>query len=254
MTIAIKSSFAKRCLILCGLAGLVLIVLVIQLVNVQLVNPKKSLGFAGDSLTVIETLPPQRGRIMDANEEILTNNIHSVTLTANGYHLTDVKVITWPLAYATAIHRDHWLELEDEDDKDDYVAQVRTRMLKLATKDTEKGQEHNLAKILAEPEDKDANAVAAMQKRNEKLYDQVKVNQYILNHVRYAAETIAPHLPLESGQTLADKEAELVNIIAGDGVVHKKRYVLAKNLTEEKAEIIKAAIKKARVRGIDFEI
>ncbi|UQT45768.1 hypothetical protein M5E88_06120 [Akkermansia muciniphila] len=47
---------------------------------------------------------PQRGRIMDANEEILTSNMQSSELIADGYHLNDPKTISWALAYSKAVH------------------------------------------------------------------------------------------------------------------------------------------------------
>ncbi|XBD74264.1 hypothetical protein ABFY27_15825 [Akkermansia massiliensis] len=45
---------------------------------------------------------------MDANEEILTNNMQSSELIADGYHLNDPKTISWALAYSKAVHSAFW--------------------------------------------------------------------------------------------------------------------------------------------------
>ena len=100
MTTLTKSRFARRSLVLCGVAGAVVIWLMLGLVNIQLVSPRKTGGLPSGGILEREVLRPQRGRIMDANEEILTNNMHSSILVADGYHLSDPKVISYALAYS----------------------------------------------------------------------------------------------------------------------------------------------------------
>ncbi|MFR1412517.1 MAG: hypothetical protein ACLSUW_09620 [Akkermansia sp.] len=99
MTTLTKSRFARRSLVLCGVAGGVVIWLMLSLVNLQLV-PRKTSGVSSGGIIEREVLLPQRGRIMDANEEILTSNMQSSELIADGYHLNDPKTISWALAYS----------------------------------------------------------------------------------------------------------------------------------------------------------
>ncbi len=100
MTTITKSRFARRSLVLCGVAGAAVIWLMLTLVNLQLVSPRKTGGVPSGGIIEREVLLPQRGRIMDANEEILTNNMQSSELIADGYHLNDPKTISWALAYS----------------------------------------------------------------------------------------------------------------------------------------------------------
>ncbi len=252
-------SFAKRCLFLCGIAGVVLIWLVVYLVDIQLSGPKLSAGMSEGGVIKSETIHPRRGLIMDANEEILTNNTQNNILVADGYHLTDIKAITYPLAYSVAVHKEHWLTLETEKAKDKYLAIVRGKLLKKATAETDEGQEYNLAKILIEEQKKEnTNALQLMQERNEKLYNPEKVDEYIREHVRYAAKVIAPHLNLDKNlpkeQAIEKKIQEIIHAIEGDrGIATKGRFVIEANLSEEQTEIIKDAISKAHVRGFNFE-
>lgn len=104
MTTITKSRFARRSLVLCGVAGAAVIWLMLTLVNLQLVSPRKTGGVPSGGIIEREVLLPQRGRIMDANEEILTNNMQSSELIADGYHLNDPKTISWALAYSKAVH------------------------------------------------------------------------------------------------------------------------------------------------------
>ena len=103
-----KSRFARRSLVLCGLAGAAVIWLMLSLVNLQLVSPRKTSGVSSGGIIEREVLLPQRGRIMDANEEILTSNMQSSELIADGYHLNDPKTISWALAYSKAVHSSFW--------------------------------------------------------------------------------------------------------------------------------------------------
>ena len=110
MTTITKSRFARRSLVLCGVAGAAVIWLMLTLVNLQLISPRKTGGVPSGGIIEREVLLPQRGRIMDANEEILTNNMQSSELIADGYHLNDPKTISWALAYSKAVHSAFWGE------------------------------------------------------------------------------------------------------------------------------------------------
>lgn len=132
MTTLTKSRFARRSLVLCGVAGAVVIWLMLGLVNIQLVSPRKTGGLPSGGILEREVLRPQRGRIMDANEEILTNNMHSSILVADGYHLSDPKVISYALAYSKAVHSPLWAEAKTEKDQEKLVSGFRRKILNQA--------------------------------------------------------------------------------------------------------------------------
>lgn len=69
---------------------------------------------------------------MDANEEILTNNMHSSILVADGYHLSDPKVISYALAYSKAVHSPLWAEAKTEKDQEKLVSGFRRKILNQA--------------------------------------------------------------------------------------------------------------------------
>lgn len=147
-----KSRFARRSLVLCGLAGAAVIWLMLSLVNLQLVSPRKTSGVSSGGIIEREVLLPQRGRIMDANEEILTSNMQSSELIADGYHLNDPKTISWALAYSKAVHSPFWEKAAT--DKEKLVSGFRSKILGQAASKKDGSKEHNLAKILLEePED-----------------------------------------------------------------------------------------------------
>ena len=117
-----KSRFARRSLVLCGLAGAAVIWLMLSLVNLQLVSPRKTSGVSSGGIIEREVLLPQRGRIMDANEEILTSNMQSSELIADGYHLNDPKTISWALAYSKAVHSPFWEKAATDKRKSSFPA------------------------------------------------------------------------------------------------------------------------------------
>ena len=199
-----KSRFARRSLVLCGLAG--------AAVNLQLVSPRKTSGVSSGGIIEREVLLPQRGRIMDANEEILTSNMQSSELIADGYHLNDPKTISWALAYSKAVHSPFWEKAATDKEKEKLVSGFRSKILGQAASKKDGSKEHNLAKILLED----------------------------------AANVIAPFLPDMSVQ-------DIINTVEKDGAIPKKRIVIAKNLSEEKAELLRQAIQNARVQGFRFE-
>ena len=83
-------------------------------------------------------------------------------------------------------------------------------------------------------------------KKLEELYEPEMVKEYVQAHLEYAAKVIAPFLPDMSVQ-------DIINTVEKDGAIPKKRIVIAKNLSEEKAELLRQAIQNARVQGFRFE-
>ena len=246
MTTLTKSRFARRSLVLCGVAGGVVIWLMLGLVNIQLVSPRKTGGLPSGGILEREVLRPQRGRIRDANEEILTNNMHSSILVADGYHLSDPKVISYALAYSKAVHSPLWAEAETEKEQERLISGFRRKILNQAASRKNGSKEYNLAKILLQEPEEEPEGTDKAQKRMEELYDPATVQEYVQAHLEYAARVIAPFLPDMSVQ-------DIISSVEKDGKIPKRRIVIAKNLSEEKAELLREAIQNARIRGFQFE-
>ena len=226
-----KSRFARRSLVLCGLAGAAVIWLMLSLVNLQLVSPRKTSGVSSGGIIEREVLLPQRGRIMDANEEILTSNMQSSELIADGYHLNDPKTISWALAYSKAVHSPFWEKAATDKEKEKLVSGFRSKILGQAASKKDGSKEHNLAKILLEEPEDGPEGVDMARKKLEELYEPEMVKEYVQAHLEYAAKVIAPFLPDMSVQ-------DIINTVEKDGAIPKKRIVIAKNLSEEKAELL----------------
>ena len=202
MTTITKSRFARRSLVLCGVAGAAVIWLMLTLVNLQLVSPRKTGGVPSGGIIEREVLLPQRGRIMDANEEILTNNMQSSELIADGYHLNDPKTISWALAYSKAVHSAFWGEAATDKEKEKLVSGFRSKILGQAASKKDGSKEHNLAKILLEEPEDGPEGVDMARKKLEELYEPEMVRKYVQAHLEYAASVIAPFLPDMSVQDI----------------------------------------------------
>ena len=203
-------------------------------------------GVSSGGIIEREVLLPQRGRIMDANEEILTSNMQSSELIADGYHLNDPKTISWALAYSKAVHSPFWEKAATDKEKEKLVSGFRSKILGQAASKKDGSKEHNLAKILLEEPEDGPEGVDMARKKLEELYEPEMVKEYVQAHLEYAAKVIAPFLPDMSVQ-------DIINTVEKDGAIPKKRIVIAKNLSEEKAELLRQAIQNARVQGFRFE-
>ena len=166
-----KSRFARRSLVLCGLAGAAVIWLMLSLVNLQLVSPRKTSGVSSGGIFEREVLLTQRGRIMDANEEILTSNMQSSELIADGYHLNDPKTISWALAYSKAVHSPFWEKAATDKEKEKLVSGFRSKILGQAASKKDGSKEHNLAKILLEEPEDGPEGEDMARKKLEELYE-----------------------------------------------------------------------------------
>lgn len=246
MAIITTSRFARRSLALCVVAGGAVLWLMITLVNIQLVSPRKAGGISSGGMMEREVLLPQRGRIMDANEEILTNNMQSTTLIADGYQLNDPKTISWALAYSKALHSPLWEKATTEKEQEKLISAFRGKILAQAASKTNGSKEYNLAKILLSEPEAAPEGVNAAQQHLEKLYNPEKVTEYVQAHMEYAAKIIAPFL----SNTSVD---DIMETVDKNGWIPKKRIVIARNLSEEKAEQLRQAIQNARVQGFTFE-
>ena len=162
------------------------------------------------------------------------------------YHLNDPKTISWALAYSKAVHSAFWGEAATDKEKEKLVSGFRSKILGQAANKKDGSKEHNLAKILLEEPEDGPEGVDMARKKLEELYEPEMVRKYVQAHLEYAASVIAPFLPDMSVQ-------DIINTVEKDGEIPKKRIVIAKNLSEEKAELLRQAIQNARVQGFRFE-
>ncbi len=247
-----KSPFAKRCLVLCCVAGGVVSLLGMKLVDIQIVHSSDNGPYYGKRLTEIEEFPARRGLIMDSQEEVLTTNVQSSELVADVYHLNEPRLITWGLAFSKAVHSGKWDEL-NEAERDKLVAKFRSRLLAQAVLKRDGDPEYKLAHLLLSDDSK-ANAIVkaedvktTIHKRLQELYESDVAESYIDAHMQYAAAVIAPFLDnMTYDQVLAKLRQENVE-------KPQMRLVLAQNLSEDKAELIRQALQDARVQGFKCE-
>lgn len=241
-----KSRFARRSLVLLRRGGRGGHLADVVAGQSSAVSPRKTSGVSSGGIIEREVLLPQRGRIMDANEEILTSNMQSSELIADGYHLNDPKTISWALAYSKAVHSPFWEKAATDKEKEKLVSGFRSKILGQAASKKDGSKEHNLAKILLEEPENGPEGVDMARKKLEELYEPEMVKEYVQAHLEYAAKVIAPFLPDMNVQ-------DIINTVEKDGAIPKKRIVIAKNLSEEKAELLRQAIQNARVQGFRFE-
>lgn len=191
MTTLTKSRFARRSLVLCGVAGAVVIWLMLGLVNIQLVSPRKTGASPAAAFWNGGAAPPAR-RIMDANEEILTNNMAQLHPGCGRLPPERPKVISYALAYSKAVHSPLWAETKTEKDQEKLVSGFRRKILNQAASKKNGSKEYNLAKILLQEPEEGPEGADKAQKRMEELYDPATVQEYVQAHLEYAARVIAP--------------------------------------------------------------
>lgn len=232
------------------MAGSVVAIIGAKLVQLQIVDAaRQGIGMHGGMID-IEPLPARRGLIMDAREEVLTNNVQYSELIGDRYHLRDPKVVAWGLAFSKAQHSEGWDDLDDGS-REKRVMKYRSRLLAQAASKAEGKQEYKLAQLLLADntaiDNKTEDGVDIAHKKLEELYDQEIAEKYIREHEEYAAKIIAPYIE-------DMKYEEILQKIRQDGVERpQQRIVLARNLPEEKAEELKQALQDARVQGFKCE-
>ncbi len=249
--------FANRCLHLCVGIGLLAICVSWRLVKLQIVDEDMNAERAEQSMTCYDTIPAQRGIIMDRNEEILTNNILSINLVADRYHLRDPQMVLWGLANNIASHDyPEWSSLNAEQ-RTALVRRIRQALLRQAEKKrTPQPRESPFIwqALFRQAEKKGTDNEASRGKKGvagaremlRNSYDEAVCEKYFSAHDKLVAEWLSPCLQME--------EQEIVDKIRQDGREKKiQKIILARNLTEEKADEIMRMLNAARIRGFSCE-
>lgn len=233
----------------CMVAGIVSIIAV-KLIHLHVVRSVRENAPVSFGVYNVEHLPARRGLIMDAREEVLTNNVYLSELIGDRFHLRDPKEVTSGLAYSMARHSEGWNELSSED-QEKRVVKYRSKLLAQAASKAKGKQEYKLAQILLEDrgdaKEKLKEGIDMAREKLKELYDPGIAEKYFREHDEYAAKVIASYVEDMSYQDILLK-------IRQDGVEKpQQRIVLARGLTEEKAEQLKQALEKTRIRGFKIE-
>ncbi len=263
-----KVPFSTRCLLLCVIVMAVSSTVAWQLVQLQVVDRHDRSRIAEGALIEHETLPAQRGIVMDRNEEILTNNIRSAELVADRCHLREVTVVVDGLAYNQAIHDPKWEEKPDEKSRQKLVRSYRSALLDNAASRLSPEEKAELAR---QQDPSDARAKLALE------YDAEVCDYYFSLHDKLVADVLYPFLSkVEVEEKRADgsgvkrlmtrediiariaqPETEAYNREAREKKQKlrsfRQKIVLAKGLSIDTAEKIRTALAQARVRGITVQ-
>lgn len=193
-----KVPFAGRSLLLCVIIILISSSIAYRLVELQVIDSKDHSSIAADELIDKETIPAQRGIIMDRHETILTNNIQNAELVADRYHLREITVVVDGLAYNQAVHSKEWNEYNDgrpitADDDELKVKQHRRNVVrKYRTKLLENAER----RVTAEEKAKLKASIDTSDARSNRLlnYDPEVCAYYFRLHDQLIADVICSQL------------------------------------------------------------
>lgn len=259
-----KIPFAGRAALLATLMMSVSSVAAVRLAELQIFDSDNNRPAAVDDLIDTESIPAQRGIIMDRNEELLTNNIQSAELVADRYHLREITAVVEGLAYNQAQFDPEWPNLTDAKERRKLVYKYRAKLLNNAKAEmTDEEKAARRAKI--NPKDAKANRMLE--------YDPEVVNQYYKKHDELVAEILYPflsHQQIEEtvngqprkrfmtredivekiAQTATEKYNEEAAAKGQPTRSIRNQIVLAKGMSFDTADKIRTAIKGARLRGL----
>lgn len=246
-----KIPFASRCIWLCTIVCTASCYLTYRLVAMQVEDVDNRRGMAADELIEVETIPAQRGIIMDRNEEILTNNITGAELLADRTHLRDFSLVVDGLAYNQALHDPRWATAADKSARNKIVREWSNRLTKNAELSMSP-EEREAARAKIDP--KDTKALFMMD------YNPDVCEQYYHLHDKLVAEVLWPFLAnveVRDGEDEAEPRPEpQISKTKGKGRQVQtpppapKRYMTREDIIEKIAQDKTiAANKEAEARG-----
>lgn len=259
-----KVPFAGRAALLAALMLGVSSVAAVRLAELQIFDTGNHRPAAVDDLIDTESIPAQRGIIMDRNEELLTNNIQSAELVADRYHLREITAVVEGLAHNHAVNDPRWESLTDPKERRKLVYNYRAKLLNNAKADmTDEEKAERRARI----NPKDAKANRLME------YDEEVMEYYFRQHDKLVAEVLYPFLSHQgieetiNGRTIKRfmTREDIVEKIAQTATQKyneeakakglptrsiRNQIVLAKGMSFDTADKIRKAVSEARVRGL----
>ena len=259
-----KIPFAGRAAVLALCMMVVSSVVAVRLVELQIFDSGNHRTMAVDDLIDTESIPAQRGIIMDRNEELLTNNIQSAELVADRHHLREITAVVEGLAYNHAVNDPRWDSLTDPKERRKLVYNYRAKLLNNAKKE-----------ISDDIKEGKLEASKTRDARDNRLreYDPEMMEHYFQQHDKLVAEVLYPFLShQEIEETIGGRtikrfmtREDIVEKIAQTATVkhneeaEKKglptrslRYqiVLAKGMNFDTADKIRKALSESRIRGL----
>lgn len=259
-----KIPFAGRAAVLAAFMVAASSVAAVRLAELQVFDSGNHRPAAVDDLIDKESIPAQRGIIMDRNEELLTNNIQSAELVADRYHLREITAVVEGLAYNHAVNDPRWDSITDPKERRKLVYNYRARLLNNAKADmTDEEKQERLKRI----NPKDARANRLME------YDEKMMEYYFNQHDKLVAEVLYPflsHQEIEetvNGRTIKRfmTREDIVEKIAQTATQKyneearakglptrsiRNQIVLAKGMNFDTKDKIREAITNARIRGL----
>lgn len=259
-----KIPFAGRAAVLAAFMMAASSVAAVRLAELQVFDSGNHRPAAVDDLIDKESIPAQRGIIMDRNEELLTNNIQSAELVADRYHLREITAVVEGLAYNHAVNDPRWDTLTDHKERRKLVYNYRAKLLNNAKADmTDEEKQERLKRI----NPKDARANRLME------YDEETMKYYFAQHDKLVAEVLYPflcHQEIEEtidgrtrkrfmtredivekiAQTATEKYNEEAAAKGLPTRSFRNQIVLAKGMNFDTKDKIREAINNARIRGL----
>lgn len=193
-----KIPFAGRSLFLCVIIIIISSSIAARLVELQIIDSKDHSSIAADELIDKETIPAQRGIIMDRHETILTNNIQNAELVADRYHLREITVVVDGLAFNQAVHSKEWNEFKEGEPikADDDEQKVKQHRQKVIRKYRAKLLENAERRVSAEEKERLKSTINTNDARSNRLlnYDPEICEYYFRLHDRLVADIICAQL------------------------------------------------------------
>ncbi len=264
-----KIPFAARCVLLCIIVMAVSSTIAWQLVQLQVLDSHECGRLAQKEHIQRESLPGQRGLVMDCNEEILTNNIQWVDIVADRCHLREISVVVNGLAYNHARTDERWESAQNERERRKLIAEYRHQMLSRVASTLSQDEKAELARQ-QDPGDPRAKL--------ELEYDMEACEKFFEAHDRLVAQVLLPYLSnveveekqpdgsvkkrFMTEQDIVDRiaqpetakairEAEARNEKPERGFINE--IVLVKELPVDTGEKIREAVRAARLSGISVQ-
>ena len=257
-----KVPFAGRCIVIAAVMAVISSLATVRLVNLQLLDKENISNLAADDLIDRERIPARRGIIMDRNEELLTNNIQSAELVADYNHLREITAVVEGLAYNHAINDPRWDSITDPKEQRKLIYNYRAKLLSNAKATPEEKEERR-----KQIDPKDANANRLLE------FSEATMKHYFEQHDKLVAAILHPflsHQKIEvtvNGHTterfmtredIIEKIAQTATEKYNEEAKKKglptrpiiKNIKLAKGMSFDTADKIKAAISGARLRGL----
>ena len=262
-----KIPFARRTIVLAGFMTLAASAAFLELVDLQIANAASPQSSAKQTNSQDSSIPGQRGRIMDRNEEMLTNNIQSAKLLADRNKLRDINVVVQSLAYNHASNDPRWDTLETEKERNTLVENYKAKLLRNAKADL---TEEEKAELQNRSNTMDATANRLSQ------YDAQILEHYYQQHDKLVAEVLYPFLSHQEIEEKVNSQTikrfmtreDIVEKIAQTATLKHNEEAqakgeptrslrisipLAKDIDFDTAEKIEAAISNAHINGLEVK-